>query len=460
MPQQDKNVGREDREEEMRHPIGRRRLLAMSGGAATAATGIGGLAGVLASARAPAYAQGATIHWLRWNDFVPASDQLLRREIAQECQRALGLRLNIETVNANDIQARVTSAVQSGTGPDVFNVLNNWPQLYAQSAAELSDIAEEIAAAQGGFYDAAKAVAYDGRRWLAVPFSIVGNTFAYRKSWFEEVGYAEFPKTWEQFRDAGKKLKAKGRPIGQTLGQTFGDAPTFSYPLMWSFGGKEVEADGRTVVLNSPETVESVRFLVGFWKDACDEGGLAWDDSNNNRAFLSGTVAATLNGASIYIESLRRPAAYQTERGTPMKEDIRHGIMPAGPAGSFHFHLPFSNMVPNYTRNQDAARRFLRWMHSKDVYEKWFVSQRGFSVGATTVWEQHAIWNEDPVMLPYRNAARAGRVPGYAGASNARAAEVVTKYIITNMYAKAVQGMAPEQAVREAHTELARIYAG
>jgi len=117
-------------------------------------------------------------------------------------------------------------------------------------------------------------------------------------------------------------------------------------------------------------------------------------------------------------------------------------------------------MVPNYTRNADATRRFLRWMHSQEVYEKWFVSQRGFSVGATTVWEQHAIWNEDPVMLPYRNAARAGRVPGYAGASNAKAAEVVTKYIITNMYAKAVQGMAPEQSVREAHAELARIYAG
>ena len=199
--------------------------------------------------------------------------------------------------------------------------------------------------------------------------------------------------------------------------------------------------------------------MVGFWKDAFDEGGLAWDDSNNNRAFLSGTVAATLNGASIYIESLRRPQAYQTERGAPMKDDIRHGTMPAGPAGSFHFHLPFSNMLPAYSRNGDAARRFLRWMHSKDVFEKWFVTQKGFSVGATTVWEQHAIWNEDPVMLPYRAAARAGRVPGYAGPSGAKAAEAVTKYIVVNMYAKAVQGMAPEQAVREAHDELARIYA-
>jgi multiple sugar transport system substrate-binding protein len=441
----------------MERSTGRRRLLAAAGGASLA--GGGGLAGILALGQAPAFAQANTVHWLRWNDFVPASDQLLRREITQECQRALGIRLNVETVNANDIQARVTSAVQSGSGPDIFNVLNNWPQLYANSAADVSDIAEEIASAQGGYYDAAKAVAYDGRRWIAVPFSIVGNTFAYRKSWFEEVGYPEFPRTWDQYRDAGKKLKAKGRPLGQTLGQTFGDAPTFTYPLLWSFGGKEVEADGRTVVLNRPETIESVRFMVGFWKDAFDEGGLAWDDSNNNRAFLSGTVSSTLNGASIYIESLRRPAAYQTERGTPMKDDIRHGLMPAGPAGSFHFHLPFSNMLPNYSRNQTAARQFMRWMSSKDVFEKWFLTQRGFSVGATTIWEQHSIWNEDPVMLPYRNAARAGRVPGFAGASNAKAAEVVTKYIITNMYAKAVQGMPPEQAVLEAHTELARIYA-
>jgi multiple sugar transport system substrate-binding protein len=52
---------------------------------------------------------------------------------------------------------------------------------------------------------------------------------------------------------------------------------------LWSWGGKEVEADGKTVVLNSQETVESVKFATGLWKDSCDEGGLAWDDTSNNR---------------------------------------------------------------------------------------------------------------------------------------------------------------------------------
>ena len=61
---------------------------------------------------------------------------------------------------------------------------------------------------------------------------------------------SKFPETWEHYREAGKKLKAKGRPIGQTLGHTFGDAPTFTYPFLWSWGGQEVDEKGK-VAINS-----------------------------------------------------------------------------------------------------------------------------------------------------------------------------------------------------------------
>src|SRR5207245_5106595 len=120
--------------------IGRRKFLKLSGGAAVA-TGTTGIAAILATGRAPVYAQQTTLHWLRWNDFVPASDQLLRREIAAECEKALGVKLNVETINANDIQARVTSAIQSGSGPDIVCVLNNWAQLYGESLVDVSNIA-------------------------------------------------------------------------------------------------------------------------------------------------------------------------------------------------------------------------------------------------------------------------------------------------------------------------------
>jgi len=315
--------------------IDRRRLLQLSSAGAVAAS-TGGLATILAARRAPAYAQGSALHWLRWADFVPASDQLLRNQIAAECQKALGIKLTLEMINANDIQARVTSAVQSGSGPDIILVVNNWPQLYSESVADVSDVAEEIGKAQGGFYDVSRVVASDGKRWIAMPWTIGGGLLTNRRSWFAEVGYNDgrFPETWEEYRAAGKKLKAQGRPFGQTLGHTFGDAPVFWYPYLWSWGGKEVEADGKTVALNSKETVESVKFAVAFWNDCYDPGGLAWDDSSNNRALLAGTVSSTNNGASIYLEAKKKPETYLTETQTPLWKDIFHTRLPKAPAVS------------------------------------------------------------------------------------------------------------------------------
>jgi multiple sugar transport system substrate-binding protein len=47
---------------------------------------------------------------------------------------------------------------------------------------------------------------------------------------------------------------------------------------------------------------------------------------------------------------------------------------------------------------------------------------------------------------------------GWAGPPNAKATEVYSKYIITDMYAKAVQGMSAEEAVKWAAGELRKIY--
>ena len=437
--------------------IHRRRLLQLSGaGAAAAATG--GLAGILASGRAPAYAEDRALHWVRWSDFVPASDALLKGQITEECSKALGIKLQLETINGNDIQARVTSAIQSGNGPDVIMALNNWPQLYTASLADVSDVAEKIADEQGGYYPIVKQVATVGNKWVGVPWAIGGGLVVYRVSWFKEIGHDSFPDTWDKLQDAGKKLKDKGRPIGQALAHSFGDPPGFWYPWLWSFGGKEVEADGKTVALNSKETLESVKACVPFWNDACDPGGLAWDDSSNNRAFLSGTISATNNGASIYIEGKRKPDTYQTDSGEPMYKDMMHAPLPKGPGGQYNLPGPFTDMVMGYSKNQDIAKKFLAWIHSKDVFEQWFTSQQGYTDGATKFWEADKVWGADPVLAPFKDLPNKGRLTGYAGPPGRAAAEVQTKYIIVDMYAKAVQGMKAEDAVSWATDELKKVY--
>ena len=437
--------------------IARRRVLKLSASGAIAAP-LGGMAAILASGRAPALAQEQGIHWLRWADFVPASDTLLKGPITQECKKALGITLKFETVNANDIQSRITSGIQSGSGADIIMGFNNWPQLYAQSVADVSDLAEELGKAGGGYYDVSKQIATVGNKWIGVPFTVGGGLNAYRKSWFEEIGYKTFPETWDTFRDAGKKLKAKGRPIGQTAGHTFGDAPGWWYPFLWSFGGKEVEADGKTVVLNSKETVESIKFAVALWKETMDEGGLAWDDTNNNRAFLSQTISMTNNGASIYIEAKRKPDTYKTEKGTPMYQDILHAPIPKGVAGQYNLPGIFTDMVMGYSKNQAQAKQFLRWIHSKPIYDQWFTSQQGYACGATKAWETDPVWDVDPVLKPFHDLPSKGRLAGWAGPPDRRSAEVVSKYIIVDMYAKAIQGMPAEDAAKWAHGELAKVY--
>ncbi|MFZ3237267.1 MAG: extracellular solute-binding protein [Stellaceae bacterium] len=445
----------------MMHTTTRRRLLQLSGVGALTAAG-GGLAGILASGRAPAYAQGTTLHWLKFVDFVPVSDKLLRGKITDEAQKALGIKLQVETINGDGVQARISSAIQSRTGPDILMAVNNWSQLYADSVTDVSDVAEEIGKAQGGYYETAHAVANDGKKWIAVPYTILGVLFANRTSWFKDAGVGpdNFPQTWDEYRAVGKKLKPKQQPFGQTLAHAFGDGPAFWYPYLWSWGGKEVEADGKTVALNSKETLEAVKFAVPMWNECFDAGGLSWDDAGNNRAFLSNTISSTSNGASIYLLARSKPDTYLTEKGTPICKDMFHAALPKGPGGQFSYHVPFSNIVPAYTPNQKAAKDFLRWFQSKDIYGQWFTSQQGFSVGATKIWEQDPLWKIDPVMAPFRTAAESGRFAGYAGPAGRAAAEAISKFIIVDMFTKAVQGMAPEDSVKWAHGELVQIYNG
>jgi multiple sugar transport system substrate-binding protein len=426
---------------------------------AAAMTAAVGLEGILAARRAPAFAQGTKLHILRWNDFIPEADVELKRQ-APEASKALGADVQFEFINANDLQPRITAAIQSGSGADIIQMLWNWPHLYRTALTDVSDVAEPIGKAQGGYYDVFSSTAKVGGKWLAVPHGTGGNCVAYRRSWHNEIGVKEFPKTWDEWREVGKKLKAKGKPVGQALGHSFGDPPTFSYPLLWDFGGAEVDQSGKKVVINSKGTLEAVKFMQAFWKDACDEGGLAWDDTNNNRAFHAGELSSTLNGASIYIVAKRQKDKLKDEKGEPLFQDIEHAaLMPKGPAGQFALYGAFQHSIMKYSKNQKLAKDALKWLHQDANYSKWFEINEGYSVGATKKWEDHPMWAKvDKPLQVFRQAARQTRMLGYPGPATAKATESYSKYIIVDMFAKAVSGTKAEDAVKWAETELKKIY--
>jgi multiple sugar transport system substrate-binding protein len=433
--------------------VSRRTFLAAAAGGATAV----GLEGILAARRAPAYAQGTKLNIVRWVDFIPACDVELKRQ-AVDASKALGAEVVFEFINANDLQARITAAMQSGAGPDIIQMLHNWPHLYANGLVDVSDLVAWQVKEQGTLYTLSEVNVKVGGKFMALPHGIVPGLIAYRKSWFDEIGVATFPKTYDELRQVTTKLKKKGKPYGQTLGHTFGDAPGWAYPLMWNYGGMEVDKNGKTAI-DSKGSVDAVKFMSAFWKDSCDEGGLAWDDTNNNRAFLAGEICATLNGASIYIAAKRGQEKIKDDKGEPMVRDIQHARLPAGPAGSSSYQASFHHGIMKYGKNQKLAKDFLQWLHGKEQFGKWFQVAEGFSIGSTTFWEQHPLWSTiDEPMKGFRTAADNSRVLGYAGQPSAKATEVYTKYVIVDMFAKGVQGTKPEDAVTWAASELKKIY--
>ena len=104
-------------------------------------------------------------------------------------------------------------------------------------------------------------------KWKAIPFGNVGQLMNWRTDWFAEVGVKDFPDTWDGLLEAGIKLKKAGHPFGFELGHGFGDNHGWLYPLLWSYGAREVEPDGKTVVIDSDETARAIDFCRKFFQD-------------------------------------------------------------------------------------------------------------------------------------------------------------------------------------------------
>ena len=411
-----------------------------------------------AKTTAPANISGAEVTLLQWNHFIPTADPFFKQQAA-DWGKQTGVNITVETINANDLTPRFTAAIQGQSGPTIFQMQYLAPHSFAEGLYDLSDLAEEIQPKFGKFYAQVNTSATVDGKYRAVPYSIFGNAVVYRKDYFQQAGVAKTPETWDEFHDAVKKMAAINKPIGQTFAQTFGDAPTFFYPLMWSFGGKEVQDDGKTIAINSKETIDAVKFAKVLWDDGLDHRAASWDDSGNNTAFLADEISATLNGASIYFVGAgldgKNPAK-------PWAEQMDHFLLPKGTAAQVAWFLDHTHGIPTYVKGKslDASKEFIRWFMDPVQYDQWFELQKGYSVGAGDRLEQSKMWDSLPKALqPFRSAGKIARALGYSGQPTAHTNEVFAKYVIVNMFARAaVQGMAPEESVAQAEAEMKQIY--
>lgn len=424
---------------------GRRRFLA----------GAAGLAGILAGGRAPAVAQTRELKILSWSHFVPASDQELRRQ-GEEWGQQARVRVTLDTVPHLQLPAKKAAEVTARSGHDIVLLYSGDPDLYFDHLVDVSDLAQEIGSRLGGWYNQDDFL-FRGT-WKALPWYLITWPIAYRTDLLERVG-EKVPDSWEDLYRVGSKTKALGHPVGIAISHC-DDANFQLRCLLWGYGASYVARDGKTVTLNSPQTVEAVEFMKRFFRDAMDPEVLAWDDSHNNRCLEGGKCFAIVNPTSAYESAKDRKIRIPgTER--PIHEVIDHTLPPRGPvrrATTGQYNLLG---IWTFSKNVDVAKDFLRFHYAEAQQDRFIAASRGYNMPFLQKMSGHPIWGTNPKYGFAREIMKYTHPPGWPGPMTDASQLVMDLYIIPDMFAFAVTGrMSTRDAIAWAEKEITEVHAG
>jgi multiple sugar transport system substrate-binding protein len=429
---------------------GRRDLLRSAGAGALAAG-----APLLDRARAWAQAQpfqperGAQLRMLRWGKFLDAEERATNENI-RAFTAATGVEVRVDSVWQDDVHPQVSVAANVGSGPDIAWTLQMTPQLVADKLLDLTDLADHVGAASGGWYPLIREYGMRDGRWIGVSPFIVGVLPVYRVSAVREAGFERFPEDTDGFLRLCREMRRIGKPAGFALSRAPNDGNSFSHWLLWSHGGRLVDERHR-VAINSPETLRAAEYARELAQHFIP-GTLAWNDASNNGAFLNGQVWLTNNAVSIYGKAL----ADRME----IAADIDHAPWPIGPPGQpGELHIVFPLVAMRYTRFPNAAKAFLAFMMDRPQYERVLENSVGYFSQGLRGYDSSPVWQRDPKVRLFRDVAARGRSLGYAGRLGPEASQALADSIVADMFAEVVGGQAsPRDAVARAERRVQRIY--
>lgn len=432
----------------MATPLSRRSVLQTSLGAAT------GLAGILLTKTPPAIAQERELTFMTWSHFVPASDDELERQFT-EFGKMAGVKTRMDRVAHLQIPAVQASQVQGQKGHDLTLLGVGTPHLYAKHLINLDDLHDKIGRSGGGWLDLAIGKGSDDK-YHALPWYFISFPVAIRTDLVAEIG-EDLPDTWEDVHRIGKKLKAKGHPVGIQLAHSQ-DSNHILRGIIWSWGGKLVEKDGETVAINSKETVEAYKFIKALYEDTMDAEVLAWDDRNNNVCLNSGKCSMILNPISAY-NSARNDKTMIPGTEREIHQVIDHILPPAGPAGR-HISAAYNNIgIWGWSPLQDVAKAFLEYHFQKEQQEKFLTASLGYNQPVLKQFALHPIYasNSKFYFAPY--IGWYSHADGWPGTPNAASQTVWDQYIIPDTAAECATGKtSAEDAVKKAEAQMKRLY--
>jgi multiple sugar transport system substrate-binding protein len=397
--------------------------------------------------------KGAKLRVLRWKRFVQGDEDLWMANTKKFAEKT-GVEVRVDNEGWEDVRPKAAVAANVGSGPDIIISTFEDAHQYPDKLADVSDVANYLGGKYGGWYDVCKDYCTEKGKWIAVPMGCAGNAIVHRIGAMKEAGFSEFPKDTAGFLKLAQAYKAKGLPPGFALGNATGDGNVWTHWLVWSHGGKMVDAKGN-VVIASPETEAALNYGKQLYETFIP-GTLSWLDPNNNKAFLDGQIGMTANGISVYYAAKNS----QDPKMKAMVDDIGHANFPVGPIGrTTELNLFFPMMLFKYSKVPNAAKAYLAFMMEKEQYEPWQAASIGYVSHPLKAYEQSPLWKSDPKNLPYSNSMKIMLPNGYSGPMGYASAATMADFIMVNMVAEAVSGAkTPKEAMDRAKARAERYY--
>jgi len=395
-----------------------------------------GIAGLATLDRAPAHAQKRELTFLSWNHFVPAADDELRRQ-AEVFSKQAGVTVRVDTIAHLQLPAKYAAEAASQSGHDMILAGDAYPFLFENLLVDVGDVIDDLGKRYGGWYPFAVESAQTKSGWRAVPWFWISFPATYNMAHFKDAGL-EYPRSWAELLSHGKILKKRGHPVGIAISHC-GDANTTFWSVEWCYGGKVLEADGKTPALMSDKTAEVIEWYKELYRDAMEPEVLSWDDASNNRAILSGKASWIHNPISPYNAALKEKM--------PIADDINHHPSPSGPAGT-HSAPPINNIgIWKFSKNAQLAKEFIRFHFQKENFDAWIVASNAFNHPPLRHLADHPIWAKNPKFAMLPKEAEYAHPRGWPAKPNDAIQLIGINYVLPDMVAKAVNGMPTKRAM-------------
>ena len=389
---------------------------------------------------------------LRWSAFVRDDEDIWLRN-TRGWEKLTGGSVETDFLPWPDVRPKAAMEALIGAGHDVVFGFYDDPHLYPDKLVDVTDLAEDLGKKYGGWYPICETYGRvtGSNRWIALPLGATGYCINYRRSKVQEAGFEAVPGDIGGLLKCCKALHAKGHFTGFALGHAVGDANSWTHWWLWSFGGKAVEADGKTLAINSKETIQALETAREL-HETMIPGVEAWLDPDNNKAFLNDLIVLTPNGSSIACEA---------KNSCPrIHDDLAVINMPVGPVGHpAELSLMNAGFIFNHSLVPNAARHYLAFMLEADQYASWIGGSGGYVTQALRQYHDLPSWKQDPRITPYRECSSRMMPNSHAGPLGTSSAAAMSEYIIVDMFADAcMRRRTPQQAAMAAEKRLARLY--